>query len=106
MQTRGSSRAGQLQCGLRRRGAGSSRRAGRRRQAQAGGVPRIARGLEGKKINLVIVLLAEGKKINLAVGAQWHSKKKEKKGRFGVGAGLRGQTLDRPPILRGSVGPD
>ena len=45
MQTRGSSRAGQLQCGLRRRGAGSSRRAGRRRQAQAGGVPRIARGL-------------------------------------------------------------
>ena len=80
MQTRGSSRAGQLQCGLRRRGAGSSRRAGRRRQAQAGGVPRIARGLEGKKINLVIVLLAEGKKINLAVGAQWHSKKKKKEG--------------------------
>ena len=57
VQTRGSSRAGQLQCGLRRRGAGSSRLAGRRRQAQAGGVPRIARGLEGKKINLVIVLL-------------------------------------------------
>ena len=52
MQTRGSSRAGQLQCGLRRRGAGSSRRAGRSRQAQAGGVPRI--------------VLAEGKKINLA----------------------------------------
>ena len=51
-------------------------------------------------------LLAEGKKINLAVGAQWHAEKKEKKGRFGVGAGLRGQTLDRPPILRGSVGPD
>ena len=91
MQTRGSSRAGQLQCGLRRRGVGSSRRAGRSRQAQAGGVPRI--------------VLAEGKKINLAVGAQWHSEKKEKKGRFGVGAGLRGQTLDRPPILRGSVGP-
>ena len=79
MQTRGSSRAGQLQCGLRRRGAGSSRRAGRCRQAQAGGVPRIARGLEGKKINLVIVLLAEGKKINLAVGAQWHSKKKKRR---------------------------
>ena len=56
MQTRGSSRAGQLQCGLRRRGAGSGRRAGRRRQAQAGGVPRIARGLEGKKINLVIAV--------------------------------------------------
>ena len=91
MQTRGSSRAGQLQCGLRRRGAGSSRRAGRCRQAQAGGVPRI--------------VLAEGKKINLA----WCPvalEKKERKGRFGVGAGLRGQTLDRPPILRGSVGPD
>ena len=29
-----------------------------------------------------------------------------KKGRFGVGAGLRGQTLDRPLILGGSVGPD
>ena len=71
-------------------------------------MPRIARGLEGKKINLSspLLVLAEGKKINLAVGAQWHSKKKEKKGRFGVGAGLRGQTLDRPPILRGSVGPD
>jgi len=26
-------------------------------------------------------------------------------GRFGVGAELRGQILDRPPILRGSVGP-
>ena len=67
--------------------------AGRRRRAvcqgsRAGGVPRMA----------------EGKKINLAVGAQWHSEKKEKKGRFGVGAGLRGQTLDRPPILRRSVG--
>ena len=33
VQTRGSSRAGQLQCGLRRRGAGSSRLAGRLRQA-------------------------------------------------------------------------
>ena len=34
----------------------------------------------------------------------WH--KKKKKGRFGVGAGLRGQIPDRPPILGGSVGPD
>ena len=63
-------------------------------------MPRIARGLEGKKINLVIVLLAEGKK------KEKKRKRKEKKGRFGVGAGLRGQILDRPPILRGSVGPD
>ena len=31
--------------------------------------------------------------------------KKKEKGRFGVGAGLRGQILDRPPILGGSVGP-
>ena len=31
--------------------------------------------------------------------------KKRKKGRFGVGAELRGQILDRPPILGGSVGP-
>ena len=62
-------------------------------------MPRIARGLEGKKINLVIavarakdrarargekikpiiaespLLLAEGKKINLADGAQWQSKR-------------------------------
>ena len=30
---------------------------------------------------------------------------KKEKGRFGVGAELRGQVLDRPPILRGSVGP-
>ena len=35
----------------------------------------------------------------------WHSRKKIK-GRFGVGAGLRGQIPDRPPILGGSVGPD
>jgi hypothetical protein len=32
-------------------------------------------------------------------------KKEKEKGRFGVGAELRGQVLDRPPILRGSVGP-
>jgi len=32
----------------------------------------------------------------------WH---KKEKGRFGVGAGLRGQILDRPPILRGPGGP-
>jgi hypothetical protein len=31
--------------------------------------------------------------------------KRKKKGRFGVGAELRGQVLDRPPIRRGSVGP-
>ena len=60
----------------------------RRRQAQAGGVPRIARGLEGKKINLVIVLLAEGKKINLAVGAQWHSKKKKRRAGSELGRGF------------------
>jgi len=30
---------------------------------------------------------------------------KKEKGRFGVGAGLRGQIPDRPPILKGSVGP-
>ena len=100
MQTRGSSRAGQLQCGLRRRGAGSSRRAGRGRQAQAGGVPRIARGLEGKKINLVIVLLAEGKKINLAVGAQWHSKKKKRRAGSELGRGFE----VRPSIGRRSSG--
>jgi hypothetical protein len=29
------------------------------------------------------------------------SKRKKRKGRFGVGAGLRGQVLDRPLILRG-----
>ena len=100
VQTRGSSRAGQLQCGLRRRGAGSSRRAGRGRQAQAGGVPRIARGLEGKKINLVIVLLAEGKKINLAVGAQWHSKKRKKRAGSELGRGFE----VRPSIGRRSSG--
>ena len=45
-----------------------------RRQAQAGGVPRIARGLEGKKINLVIAVArardcarARGEKINLVI---------------------------------------
>ena len=31
--------------------------------------------------------------------------KEKEKGRFGVGAELRGQILDRPPIRRGSVGP-
>jgi hypothetical protein len=41
---------------------------------------------------------------SLADGAQL-AHTKEKKGRFGVGAELRGQILDRPPILRGSVRP-
>jgi len=39
---------------------------------------------------------------SLADGAQLAQKEK---GRFGVGAGLRGQIPDRPPILKGSVGP-
>ncbi len=39
------------------------------------------------------------------VPAMRGSKRKKRKGRFGVGAGLRGQVLDRPLILRGSVGP-
>ena len=37
---------------------------------------------------------------SLADGAQLAQKRK-RKGRFGVGAGLRGQVPDRPPILRG-----
>ena len=41
---------------------------------------------------------------SLADGAQLAQKRK-RKGRFGVGAGLRGQVPDRPLILRGSVGP-
>jgi hypothetical protein len=47
---------------------------------------------------------AEGHDFSLADSAQLAQKKK-KKGRFGVGAGLRGQIPDRPPILKGSVGP-
>ena len=62
MQTRGSSRAGQLQCGLRRRGAGKGARVQVASQAQAPG--RLGRavcqgsraGSEGKKINLVIAV--------------------------------------------------
>ena len=57
MQTRGSSRAGQLQCGLRRRGAGSSRLAGRLRRAVCQG---SRAGSEGEKINLVIAVARAG----------------------------------------------
>ncbi len=64
----------------------------------------------GEKINLIIAVAraGEGQQIprasSLADGAQLAHTKKEK-GRFGVGAGLRGQIPDRSPILKGSVGP-
>ena len=61
----------------------------------------------GKKINLIIAVAraGEGQQIPRPspMVPSWHTKKE--KGRFGVGAGLRGQIPDRPPILKGSVGP-
>jgi hypothetical protein len=81
--------------------AGGGARIARSRSPQAGSVPRIARrraACQGSRAG-------GGRKINLAVWCPVALKKKKEKGRFGVGAGLRGQILDRPPILRGSVGP-
>jgi hypothetical protein len=79
-----------------------------RERAQAGSVPRIARGLEGKKIGLVIAVARAPRLRAMTfpspIVPSWH-KKRKKRGRFGVGAGLRGQIPDRPPILEGSVGP-
>ena len=86
-----------------------AQRAWDRGRARAGSVPRIARRLiEGKKINLIIAAARAGggqrvervPRRGCPVGT-----KKRKNGRFGVGAGLRGQIPDRPPILKGSVGP-
>jgi hypothetical protein len=61
----------------------------------------------GEKINLIIAVAraGEGQQIPRPspMVPSWHTKKE--KGRFGVGAGLRGQILDRPPILKRSVGP-
>jgi hypothetical protein len=88
--------------------AGGSGRHRARERAQAGSVPRIARGLEGKKIGLVIAVARAPRLRAMTfpspIVPSWH-KKRKKRGRFGVGAGLRGQIPDRPPILEGSVGP-
>ena len=85
------------------------RRAGARERAQAGSVPRIARWLEGKKLGLIIAVARAPRRRAMTFPSPIHSaqlaQKKKKKGRFGVGAGLRGQIPDRPPILEGSVGP-
>ena len=74
-----------------------AQRAWDRGRARAGGVPRIARRLiEEKKINLIIAVAraGEGQQIPRPspMVPSWHTKKE--KGRFGVGAGLRGQIPD------------
>jgi hypothetical protein len=67
---------------------------GVRDRAQAGGVPRIARRHRGEKfINLIIAVARAGggqksRTSPSPMVPSWH-KKEEKKGRFGVGAGLR-----------------
>ena len=61
----------------------------------------------GKKINLIIAVAraGEGQQIPRPspMVPSWHTKKE--KGRFGVGAGLRGQIPDRSPIFRRPGGP-
>jgi hypothetical protein len=59
-----------------------------------------------KKINLSSPWLVLAKGNKSLVPRRWcQVRPKKEKGRFGVGAQLRGQILDRLPILRGSVGP-
>jgi len=79
-----------------------------RQGARAGGqCAKDSATARGKKINLIIAVAraGEGQQIPRPspMVPSWH--KKKEKGRFGVGAGLRGQIPDRPPILKGSVGP-
>ena len=61
----------------------------------------------GKKINLIIAVAraGEGQQIPRPspMVPSWHTKKE--KGRFGGGAGLRGQIPDRSPIFRRPGGP-
>jgi hypothetical protein len=99
-----------VRCGKWHVRSGSGGR-GVRERMPAGSVPRIARRLRGKTKNKKTssspwLVPAKGNKS--LVPRRWcpvGTKKKKEKGRFGVGAGLRGQILDRPPILRGPVGP-
>jgi len=81
-----------------------------RQGARAGGqCAKDSATARGEKINLIIAVAraaaGEGQQIPRPspMVPSWH--KKKEKGRFGVGAGLRGQIPDRPPILKGSVGP-
>ena len=80
---------------------------GVRGRTQAGSVPRIVRRLiEGKKSTSSSPWLVLAKGNKSLVPRRWcQVRPKKEKGRFGVGAQLRGQILDRLPILRGSVGP-
>ena len=78
-----------------------------RQGARAGGqCAKDSATARGKKINLIIAVAraGEGQQIPRPspMVPSWH--KKKEKGRFGVGAGLRGQIPDRPPILKGLVG--
>ena len=70
-------------------------------------MPRIARRLRVKKINLILAVAraGEGQQIPRPspMVPSWHTKKE--KGRFGVGAELRGQIPDRSPIFRRPGGP-